>query len=532
MERIFIGVAWPYTNGSLHLGHVAGSLLPADIFARYHRIKGNEVLMVSGSDEHGTPITIMAEKQNKKPIEIAEYYHNEHVDNLYRLGISFDIFSRTTDEQHEKVAQEFFMKLYEKGYIYKRSAEGYYCENCNRWLPDRYIKGACGFCGAEDTKGDQCENCGRALDINELKNPRCRICDLTPKIKQTEHFYFKLTEFQDRLLEYMKDKNNYWRENVYKYTLNLIKEIQDRPITRDIDWGVKIPIEGYVNKRIYVWFEALIGYLSASKKNKNFWYTKNAKHYYFIGKDNIPFHTVIWPSMLMAYGNLALPYDVPANEFLTSRGMQFSKSAGIGISLPECLKMFEQSAIRYYLSVNMPESKDIDCDIDDFIRKNNDELVATLGNFIYRVLTFSEKNFVFPKMKINKIELEKETIEMINNTFDTVEKSIENCHFRDGIKNIMGLAIFGNRFIQENEPWKLIKNDRDKCEAIMHIALRIVKALAVLIYPYLPSASEKLQYMIGYDYLLSWSEGKSAVSDIEFRNIEPLFKKIDVGIGK
>ncbi|MCG2826804.1 MAG: methionine--tRNA ligase, partial [Thermoplasmatales archaeon] len=431
MEKIFIGVAWPYANGALHLGHIAGSLLPPDIFARYHRMKGSRVLMVSGSDEHGTPITLEAEKQGKTPKEFVDYYHKEHVECLKKLGISFDLFSRTTNENHAKVVQDMFLTLLKKDYIYKKKGVALYCDKCKRWLPDRYVEGKCPHCNFENARGDQCEKCGKTLNADELVEPRCKICNTEPDKKETEQFFLKLSAFKEQLTDYMKDKK-FWKENVYKFTMNWIKSLEDRPITRNIEWGVKIPLEGYDDKRIYVWFDAVTGYLSTSKEFsfwEDFWKDKNAKHYYFIGKDNIPFHTIIWPSMLLGYGGLNLPYNVPANEFLTLKGETFSKSRKRAVWLPEYLKYFEPEPLRYYLSINMPENRDVDFSWDDFIMKNNNELVATLGNFIHRVLTFTKKNFGKIPEAYELDDLDKNALKKIDETFSNTERYIENCEF-------------------------------------------------------------------------------------------------------
>lgn len=528
MEKIFIGVAWPYANGSLHLGHIAGSLLPPDIFARYHRIRGSRVLMVSGSDEHGTPITLEAEKQGKTPKEFVDYYHNEHVECLKKLGISFDLFSRTTNEKHAKVVQDIFLMLLKKGYIYKKKGVALYCDKCKRWLPDRYVEGKCPHCNFENARGDQCEKCGKTLNADELGEPRCKICNTEPDKRETEQFFLKLSAFKEQLTDYMKDKK-FWKENVYKFTMNWIKKLEDRPITRNIEWGVKIPLEGYDDKRIYVWFDAVTGYLSTSKEFsfwEDFWKDKNTKHYYFIGKDNIPFHTIIWPSMLLGYGGLNLPYNVPANEFLTLKGEQFSKSRKRAVWLPEYLKHFESEPLRYYLSINMPENRDVDFSWDDFIMKNNNELVATLGNFIHRVLTFTKKNFGKIPESYELDDLDKNALKNIDETFSNTERYIENCEFKNSIKAVMELSQFGNRYIDEKVPWKTVKEEKEKCETTMHVCMRIVKALSVLMYPFLPFSSEKLQKMIGQKNL-GWDDGKTDVKG-ELGDIEPLFKKIEM----
>lgn len=540
MERIFIGVAWPYANGSLHLGHVAGSLLAPDIFARYHRLKGNEVLMVSGSDEHGTPITLEAEKQGKSPQEIVDFYHKEHVENLKKLGISFDFFSRTSSLSHKKVAQEFFLSLLKKGFIYKKKVIALRCKHCNRWLPDRYVEGTCPFCGFESARGDQCEKCGRVYEAYELLNPKCKLCAEPPEKRESEHFFLKLSKLKDSLLKYLEDKR-FWKENVYKFTCNWVKELKDRAITRDLDWGVEIPLPGYEDKRIYVWFEAVLGYLSASKdwslsvgnekSWERFWKDKEVKHFYFIGKDNIPFHTVIWPAMLIAYGELNLPYNVPANEYLTLKGEEFSKSRERGVWLPQCLQKFESDSLRYYLAVNMPETRDLDFSWDDFVAKNNKELVATLGNFIYRVLSFAQKNFgKLPGKPAELDTLDKEAIDKISQTYKRASSKLERCEFKNSLRELMGLASYGNKYLDEKAPWKTIKEDPKKCQTTVYVACRLVKALSVLIYPFLPFSAERVQRMLGFK-ALKLEEGLEDISETKLEKIELPFKKIELKKG-
>ena len=359
-EKIFIGVAWPYANGSLHLGHIAGCYLPADIFARFCRMNGKDVLMVSGSDEHGTPITITADNEKTTPQAIVDRFNKEHTENMKKMGISFDLFTRTTTENHAEVVQDLFLTLYKNNDAYKKNVEGFFCNNCNKYLPDRYIEGLCPHCGSDKARGDQCDECGKLLDPQELQEVKCKICGGTPEIKTTEHIFFALSNFEQKLLDWIKDKT-YWKPSVLKFTENWLKDgLKDRAITRDINWGVKVPIDGFEDKRIYVWFDAVTGYLSASiewskrkgqtKKWEEWWKNPEAKHYYFLAKDNIPFHSLIWPSMIMGYrNNLNLPYDIPANEYLRLKGEQFSKSRGIAVWVPDMLEKFDVDAIRYYI---------------------------------------------------------------------------------------------------------------------------------------------------------------------------------------
>ncbi|MEI6795645.1 MAG: methionine--tRNA ligase, partial [Methanomassiliicoccales archaeon] len=403
MAKVFLGVAWPYANSVIHLGHVAGSLLPPDIFKKFHELKGNEVLMVSGSDQHGTPVTVSAEKEGVTPEFVAEKYHKINAQAIKDLGIDFSLFTKTHTQNHTEVVQDMFLTLLDKDYLYKKGTLQHYCPKCAKFLPDRYVEGTCKKCGNAKSRGDQCEACGSAHEAGELESPRCTICSTPPELRETEHFFLKLSEFQQPLLEYV-DKQTLWRPNVQLFTHNWLESgLKDRAITRDMNWGVPVPLPGMDGKVIYVWFEAVTGYLSAAKewakstgdaeKWREYWQDPEVKHYYFLGKDNIPFHTIIWPAMLMGYGGLNLPYDVPANEFLTFKGEKFSKSRGVGIDVPSILKGFDSDLVRFYLAANMPEGKDADFSWDDFDARINNELVATLGNYYHRVLSFTFKNY-------------------------------------------------------------------------------------------------------------------------------------------
>ncbi len=540
MARFLVGVAWPYANGPIHLGHVAGSLLPPDIFARYHRMRGDEVLMVSGSDEHGTPITVTAEKKGVSPQDIATKYHKINSKAIQDLGISFDLFFETSHENHKKVVQDIFTRLLEKEFIYKNVMQSPFCSNCEKFLPDRYVEGECPHCGYSNARGDQCDDCGRTLDPEELISPVCKFCSQSPEMRETEHFFFKLSAFQDDLKKYVSDKDH-WRNNTKNFTKNWLETgLRDRAITRDIKWGVKIPLEGYDDKRIYVWFEAVIGYFSTSKewarrsgnedKWKDFWMDKECRHYYFLGKDNIPFHTIIWPAILMGYGGLNLPYDVPANEYLKWGGEQFSKSRGISIAVPDVLQKYAPDQIRYYLSINMPENRDADFTLEDFVRRNNDELVSTLGNFIHRALSFTHMNFGKIPLLSEMSELDKEAVEKIEVQVDETTDHIERCEFKKAIKSVMELAHFGNRYFDAKAPWALVKENRKECATALHISLRIVKALCIIMSPFLPFSADRLWSMLGYEGKvedLKWEEAKSDIpSGQALEKPQTLFKKL------
>ncbi len=538
-EKIYIGVAWPYANGSLHLGHMAGCYLPADIFARYNRMKGKDVLMVSGSDEHGTPITISAENEKTTPRAIVDRYNAEHNEDLKHFGISFDLFTRTTTENHEKVVQDVFLTLYEKGHIYKKNVDAFYCNNCNRFLPDRYIEGICPHCGNEKARGDQCDECGKILDPLELLDVKCKICGSTPEVKTSDHLFLALSKFEQKLLDWMEDKKH-WKSSVLKFTQNWLKNgLEDRAITRDMKWGIKVPVEGFEGKRIYVWFDAVTGYLSASKewsqnlgnpnKWEEWWKNKQAKHYYFLAKDNIPFHSLIWPSMLMGYDDsLNLPYDIPANEYLCLKGEQFSKSRGLGIFVSNVLEKFDADAVRYYLSINMPENKDSNWLWDDFVAKNNDELVGTYGNFIHRVVTFTQKNFGEIPSQGTLDDLDKQAIKKIEEISGTASDAIEKCSFKKGLRTVMSLAQFGNFYFDQNQPWNLIKNDKERCGSVFHICFKLVQALAVFMAPYLPFSSDTIWKMLGNaDSIKSWDDALSGLKEgTSLEKPAPLFKKL------
>jgi len=538
-DKIFIGVAWPYANGSLHLGHIAGCYLPADIFARYNRLKGRDVLMVSGSDEHGTPITITAKNEKTTPQAIVDRYNKEHTDNMKQLGISFDLFTRTTTKNHESVVQDIFSTLYEKGYIYKKNIEAYYCKKCSRYLPDRYIEGICPHCNTEGARGDQCDSCGKLLDTFELINVRCKLCGGIPVRQNTDHLFFALSKFESKLLDWISGKD-YWKSNVLKFTNNWLKGgLIDRAVTRDLSWGINIPVSGFEKKRIYVWFDAVIGYFAASKewskiqgkssKWDEWWKNKDAKHYYFLAKDNIPFHSIIWPSMLMGYDeSLNLPYDIPANEYLCLSGEQFSKSRSVAVWVPDILQKFDPDAIRYYLSINMPENKDSNWLWNDFVAKNNDELVGTYGNFIHRVVTFTSKNFgeIPKKGKLN--DMDNEVLKKIEVTYKEVGDSLEHCHFKKGLRAAMNLAQFGNVYFDQNQPWVLVKNDKERCGTVLHMCLKLVQALAVFTAPYLPFSSDKIWKMLGNKTLLNdWDNALSELNEgYSLEKPTLLFKKL------
>lgn len=538
-ERIFIGVAWPYANGPLHLGHIAGAYLPADIFARYHRLRGNKVLMVSGSDQHGAPITIRAEQEGTTPQEVAARYHQQFVDCWEKLGISFDLFTTTGTGNHTEVAHDVLVALLNKGYIYKDKMLQAYCPHCQRFLPDRYLEGTCPYCGFDKARGDECDECCRPLNLEEIKDLRCHLCGTTPRFESSEHFFLRLSEFQDKLAAWIKEQTH-WRNNVVSTTWKFLNEgLKDRAITRDLNWGVTVPQPGFEHKRIYVWIEAVIGYLSASKEWakmqgdddgwRAFW-RDDAKSFYFIGKDNIFFHTVIWPAMLMGYGGLNLPYNVPANEFLTIEGRKISTSRGWAIWLPDYLERYEPDPLRYSLAANMPETGDSDFSWHEFLRRNNNELVATYGNLAHRALTFAYRNFDGAVPAPGELdERSQGLLREAESTLDTVDKLLYRCQFKEAVKRIMSLAQESNRYLDEQAPWKTIKTERETSAKSIYTALSVLAALKTVFYPFLPFSSERLHAFLGFDGSAKEEGWKTQFlpPGQRLREPQPLFVKLD-----
>jgi len=572
-ERIFIGVAWPYADGPLHLGHIAGAYLPADIFARYHRTRGSQVLMVSGSDQHGTPITLKAEQEGKQPGEIADEYHRQFLESWGKMGISFDLFTRTGTDNHASVARDIFLRLQDEGYIYRDTVSQPYCPQCRRYLTDRYVEGTCPHCNSETARGDQCDDCGKPMNPAELKGPRCRICGASPQFKDSEHFFLQLSSFQEKLSDWVKEqsKKAHWRANVTNLTKRYLKEgLKDRAITRDIDWGVPVPVEGYEGKRFYVWFDAVIGYLSAAKEWaqasgddeawRPFWENGEAKSYYFLGKDNIPFHTLIWPAMLMGYGGLNLPHDVPANEFLTIEGKKLSTSRKWAVWLPDYLSRYDPDPLRYLLSINMPETGDTDFSWHEFLRRNNNELVATYGNLVNRVLTFVYKNFdgcVPEHSNFNAIrkymddltegvdisvdmsqlgikidDASADMIEEVKEFFRSVDMNLSQCHFKQAIMGAMHLAQETNQYLDKKSPWKLIKENRQAAADSLYVALYAISCLRTLLYPFLPFSSEKVHEYLGFDGTVEGGGWKPRLPEPGQKLVkpQPLFSKLDEGL--
>ena len=540
-ERILAAVAWPYANGSIHIGHVAGTYLPADIFARYHRLKGNEVLMVSGSDAHGTPVTLTAEQQGVTPEDIFRKYQSEFLDSWERLGISFDLFTTTHTDNHAEVSQDIFSRLLEQGYIYKDTMVQPYCESETRFLADRYVEGTCPHCDFDGARGDQCDDCGRTLDPKDLLGMVCRICGSAPEFRETEHFFLKLSAFQDQLLDWVR-KQEHWRPNVRNFTIGFLEGgLHDRAITRDIEWGVPLPIDGYEGKRLYVWFEAVIGYLSASiewaRNNetpeawKPFW-EDGSRAYYFMGKDNIPFHTVIWPAMLLGYGGLNLPYDVPANEYLNLEGFKLSTSRNWAVWLPDYLDSYEPDPLRYVIAANLPETSDSDFSWREYVRRNNDELVATYGNLVHRVLSMLNRNFdgILPDPG-ELDEVSKGLLAEARQRFDEAATYLEAVRLRQALQSSMALAQAANRYLDRKEPWRAVRRDKQDAAQTLWTTLSVINCLKTTMYPFLPFSSRKLHGMLGFegdveDSGWTWDAGAMKPGQ-QLQRPTPLFQKLD-----
>jgi methionyl-tRNA synthetase len=507
--KILVTSALPYANGEIHLGHLAGAYLPADIYVRYQRLKKRDVIYICGTDEHGVPVTISAEKQNKTPKEIVDQYHESIKTSFKDFGMTFDNFSRTSLDVHHKLAQDFFLKIYQKGLIYPHEVEQFYCARCKRFLPDRYIVGTCPKCNKEGARGDQCESCGHWLEPFELIDPRCVVCGETPRKTSTKHWYFKLSEFQDKLSAWIASKKD-WKETVLTFVQGWLREgLQDRPITRDLPWGVPVPLPEAKGKVLYVWFDAPIGYISstiewAEKQGKpdlwkDYWLDKNTKLVHFIGKDNIVFHALIWPAMLMAYGDYVLPSDIPANQFLNLEGGKFSTSKDYAIWLPDYLREFKPDSLRYALTRNAPEARDTDFTWRDFQVWHNNELADILGNFINRTITFIKKYYNSEVPRASSFSArDNEILDLLKKAPGAVGARIEAFEFKGGLQEVMKIAQEGNRYFDYTEPWSTRKKDPAACARTMNVCMNIVTSLAVLIEPFLPFSAERIKKMIGF----------------------------------
>ena len=540
-QTILVAVAWPYANTPLHAGQMAGAYLPADIFARYHRMRGDRVLMVSGSDTHGTPVTITAEQEGTSPQAVVERVHASTVDTMGRFGISFDLFTSTDTANHAAVSQDIFLRLRERGFIYEAEQTLLYDADVQRFLPDRYVEGTCPHCGYKDARGDQCDQCGRTMDALELLNPRSRLSDATPEPRTTKHFFLKLSAFNEQLTEWV-ERQQHWRPAVRNFTLGLLREgLHDRAITRDIEWGVPIPLDGYDDKRMYVWFEAVIGYLSAAKEWAQasddpdswqaFWQNPQAKAFYFQGKDNITFHTTVWPAMLLGYGGLELPYDVPANQYLTMSGAKASSSRNWAIWMPDYLDRHDPDPLRYVLSAVMPETSDSDFTWAEYVRRNNDELVARWGNLVHRVLTLTRRNFdaKVPQPPATLHPASQAMLDHADAAFDAAGEQIEHVQLRAALSTAMAVAQAANRYLDERAPWTAVKGDREHAAETLYVAVNVVSAVATLLQPFLPFTSPRAWAFAGNAGEIEqagWRRAEVAPGT-PLPEPEPLFRKLD-----
>ncbi len=538
-RRILVAVAWPYASGSLHLGHLGGAYLPSDIFARYHRIVGNDVLMVSGSDAHGTPITVKADEEGISPREVVERYHPEILGYWDSLGISFDLFTTTMTDNHAAVTQDVFLRLLEKDYLVKGTTAQYFDPVAERFLPDRYVEGTCPHCDYPDARGDQCENCGRTLDPTDLLDPRSRLTGATPLLKETDHYFFRLPVFAEPLREWLETKTT-WRRHVRNWALGMIDEgMPERAMTRDIEWGVEVPVDDLgPGKRIYVWFDAVIGYLSAAKEWaastgdpdawKRWWEDPEAESYYFVGKDNIPFHTVIWPAMLMGYGGLNLPTDVPANQYITFKGRKASKSLGVGRSIGWYADRLEPDALRYAIAAVLPEHNDTDLSDDEIIRRINEELVATWGNLVNRVLSMSEKNFDGKVPRPGPpTPADEALIEGTDRALETTAAAIEAVELRAALKTAMDAAAEVNAYLNSEEPWRVVKDDPERGGTILWTALQAISGIRVALAPFLPWTTGRVGEMLGLPPEVSAWERPPVEGGSDLGSVAPLYTKLE-----
>ncbi len=523
MRTILSAPAWPYANGPRHIGHVSGFGLPCDMFSRYQRMAGNRVLMVSGTDEHGTPIQVQADAEGVTARELADRYNRVIVNDLTSLGMTYDLFTRTTTQNHYAVTQEIFTGLLKNGYIFPKTTLGAISPSTGRTLPDRYIEGTCPICGYDSARGDQCDNCGNQLDPADLISPRSRINGETPIFRETEHYFLDLPAFAEVLGSWLQAKAGHWRPNVLKFSLNLLDDLQPRAITRDLDWGVPVPLDGWrdrPDKRIYVWFDAVIGYLSASVEWarrsgdpdawRAWWNDPSAEAYYFMGKDNIVFHSEIWPAMLLGYdgqgnkggtpgplGTLNLPTEVVSSEYLTMEGRKFSSSRSVVIYVRDFLERYDVDALRYYVAVAGPETQDTDFTWSEFVRRNNDELVATWGNLVNRAVSFAAKNIGSIPAAGQLTDLDQDLLARSRQAFGPVGEHLGASRFKFAINEAMRTVGEANKYFSEQAPWKLRESDPDRMRTVLHVALQLVDDAKTMLTPFLPRSSQQVHELLG-----------------------------------
>jgi methionyl-tRNA synthetase len=520
-EHILVAVAWPYASADIHQGNVTGSYLPADIFARYQRLVGNDVLMVSGSDSHGTPVTVRADEDGKTPREVFNYYHDRSLRLFQILGLSYDLYTHTDTENHHQVSQDLFLSLLEKGFLYQMVTKQMYSPKTDRFLPDRYVEGTCPVCGYNGARGDQCDNCNTLFEsAAELIQPHSKLDDSALELRDTEHFFLHLEKLADEgLAEWIADDKDHWRPQVINFARNLVLDegLQGRAVTRDMDWGIPVPVDGWENKVLYVWFEAVIGYLSASiewAKNqdqpeawKRWWFDKDARTYYFVGKDNIPFHAIIWPAELLGVRSLYeenddkrfnLPYDVPANEFMNMEGRKISGSRRWGVPMLDALERYDPDPLRFYLTTNMPETRDSDWTWDGFLERNNSELVANWGNLVNRVLNMTQRYFngVVPDPG-ERSEKSSALLASVDKGFEEIGKLYDACKLRAALQQTLALATQVNQYLEETSPWKTAKTDIESTASSIYTAVQAINGLKILFSPVLPFTSQELHVLLG-----------------------------------
>ena len=550
-QRILVTAALPYANGPIHLGHLAGAYLPADIYVRYQRLKKREIAFLCGSDEHGVPITLTADKEGITPQAVVDRYHAMNRAAFEKFGMSFDNYSRTSLPLHHATAQEFFLDFHKRGILKEKQEKQFFDEKARMFLPDRYVEGTCPVCGNPEARGDQCEKCGSYLNPTELINPKSKITGQTPVLRETSHMFFPLGDYQQRLEAYVQERNaqDGWKDNVLNYCKSWFKDgLQNRAVTRDLDWGVKIPLQGYENKVLYVWFDAVLGYISSTKEWaqrigkpdewKKFWLDENTKYVAFIGKDNVVFHCIVFPAMLMAWNDAhadkyVLPENVPANEFLNFEGQKFSKSRGIGIDVQDFLNKYPVDPLRYYLAVSLPEYRDSDFYWRDFQAKTNNELADILGNFVNRTLAFAERTFGGVVPKRSQLDAhDRQILDILKNTPVTAGEYYEHYRFRDGLLEVMNLARASNKYFNDSEPWKTAKSDKERCATTINISIQLARALAILMEPVIPFSSEKIWKMLNLEgdiHKQAWDEARELLipESHPLGKTEILFTKIE-----
>ncbi len=542
-EKILVTSALPYANGPLHLGHLAGAYLPADIYVRYQRLKKRDVIYICGSDEHGVPITLMAEKQKVSPQAIVDKYHYLNKESFEKIGMSFDNYSRTTLPIHHKISQELFLKLHSKGYLSEKTATQLYCEHCDRFLADRYVEGTCPICHAEGARGDQCDTCGRSIDQIQLIDPICVTCGKKPVIKETSHWFINLKDLQPKIKAWL-DTKTHWKENVKNFCEGWFKTgLEDRAVTRDLRWGIPVPLKGYDHKVLYVWFDAPIGYISSTvewaqnigqpEKWKEYWQDDSTRLIHFIGKDNIVFHAIIWPLILMGHGEYVLPDNIPANEYLNLEGGKFSTSRNYAVWLDKYLEKYPPDPLRYCLAANAPETKDADFSWRDFQLRNNSELADILGNFVNRTLTFLKKNFDNTVPQPGEFdELDKEMLARLEKAPGEIGKLFENFEVRKAVSAFMDVARFANKYFNDQQPWITVKKNPQKCATTFYVCVQVIKGMALLMEPVLPFSARKLWKMLNFSTPFEnqqWDEaGKTNVPvGHQLNKAKILFKKIE-----